>query len=222
MNGKLIEFDNYRKPDEIKAMYLGGNRNFRKFLNSMGITINMNKEDVFMSNCVNYYRKKLKAEVEDDDDFDEDPPEKEERFIRSSEVKKKETIPTFEEEENEDEEEYNSKLFNQNEYNKYSQKYSRRSKFMELIKQCDTKSELAKTIVVPKKEHKSVLDDTTNTNNTYYSTFTNMLSTVWSYGSSALGSGYNYIASYIPSNNNKAVQEENNYSENLINDNSIN
>ena len=97
MNGKLIEFDNYRKPDEIKAMYLGGNRNFRKFLNSMGITINMNKEDVFMSNCVNYYRKKLKAEVEDDDDFDEDPPEKEERFIRSSEVKKKETIPTFEE-----------------------------------------------------------------------------------------------------------------------------
>lgn len=204
-------------------MFYGGNRNLRKFLNENQIPKNIKKEDVFMSNIMNYYRRKLLKEVREEL-FEEEPPNPKERFNQYKETKE-ELISDDEDEEIIDN---RNKIFKDNEYNKFSQQYSRKSKFLTLVEQEPNESDLSKYL------KKSTNDKNTSSeketfnegniskmNGSSYPTLPGIATSVWNYGSKVVGFGYNYLSYLLkPSQTTKIVPEEfegNNYSECLIN-----
>lgn len=206
-------------------MFYGGNRNLRKFLNENQIPKNISKEDVFMSNIMNYYRRKLLKEVREEL-FEEEPPTPKERFERYKETKEELISDDDEDEEIIDN---RNKIFKDNEYNKFSQQYSRKSKFLTLIDQEPNKSDLSKYLREPTNEkkkptEKEELNESNISNKTYFSaypTLSGIASSIWNYGSKIIGFGYNYLSYLLtPSQNAKIVPEEfegNNYNESLIN-----
>ena len=92
-----------------------------------------------MSNIMNYYRRKLLKEVREEL-FEEEPPNPKERFNRYKKTKE-ELISDDEDEEIIDN---HNKIFKDNEYNKFSQQYSRKSKFLTLVEQEPNESDLSK------------------------------------------------------------------------------